>query len=226
MGFIVLTYICVLVSGDSDELGLGENEGLSFGREEGVLRAVLLHLHHVETGLVLVQRLEDNHLSRRHVDTRSEHKATPGRRATPPLRNRRCLPGPGCCCRPCCWSAWVCWTTLPVSSSELQCSENQGACTSCFLEVKTKHKKAVLIHFDDHAAPFTRLFWTFKLIFTMSTKQQETVGQAPPVAISHFFLLPAATNLNLKLKKWKKKCLQTLCLRKKNPHWCPKFLCF
>lgn len=77
MGFIMLTYICVLVSSDSDELGLGENEGLSFGREEGVLRAVLLHLHHVETGLVLVQRLEDNHLSRRHVDTRSEHKATP-----------------------------------------------------------------------------------------------------------------------------------------------------
>lgn len=105
MGFIMLTYICVLVSSDSDELGLGEDEGLSFGREEGVLRAVLLHLHHVETGLVLVQRLEDNHLSRRHVDTRSEHKATPGRRATLPLRNRRCLPGPGCCCRPCCWSA-------------------------------------------------------------------------------------------------------------------------
>lgn len=107
MVFIVATYICVLVSSDSDELGLWENEGLGFGREEGVLRAVLLHLHHVETGLVLVQRLEDNHLSRRHVDTRSEHKPTPGCKATLPQRIRRCLPGPGCCCCPCCWSALV-----------------------------------------------------------------------------------------------------------------------
>lgn len=61
------THICVLVSSDGDELCLGENEGLSFGREEGVLSAVLLHLHHVQARLVLVQRLEDNHLSRRHT---------------------------------------------------------------------------------------------------------------------------------------------------------------
>lgn len=70
--FVILTYICVLVSSDGNELSLWENEGLSFGREEGVLRAVLLHFHHVQTRLVLVQRLEDNHLSRRHEDTQSE----------------------------------------------------------------------------------------------------------------------------------------------------------
>lgn len=64
VAFMILTYICVLVSGDGDELCLGENEGLSFGREEGVLRTVLLHLHHVQARLVLVQRLEDDHLSR------------------------------------------------------------------------------------------------------------------------------------------------------------------
>lgn len=66
--FIVSTHICVLVSSDGDELRLREDEGLSLGREEGVLRAVLLHLHHVQARLVLVQRLEDDHLRRRHTE--------------------------------------------------------------------------------------------------------------------------------------------------------------
>lgn len=59
------THVCVLVGGDGDELGLREDEGLSFGGKEGLLGAVLLHLHDVETRLVLVQRLEDDHLGRK-----------------------------------------------------------------------------------------------------------------------------------------------------------------
>lgn len=59
------THICVLVSRDSDELGLREDEGLSFGGLEGILRAVLLDLHDVETRLVLMEGLEHDHLERR-----------------------------------------------------------------------------------------------------------------------------------------------------------------
>lgn len=60
-----MTYICVLISGDGDELRLREDKGLSFGREEGILRTVLLHLHDVKTRLILVQRLEHYHLEER-----------------------------------------------------------------------------------------------------------------------------------------------------------------
>lgn len=63
---IAATYICVLIGCDGDELRLREDEGLSFGREEGILCAVLLHLHDVETRLVLVERLEHDHLERTH----------------------------------------------------------------------------------------------------------------------------------------------------------------
>lgn len=56
------TYICVLISSDSDELSLREDKGLGFGREEGVLGAVFFHLHDVQTRLVFMERLEDYHL--------------------------------------------------------------------------------------------------------------------------------------------------------------------
>lgn len=61
-----MTYICVLISSDSDELSLWEDEGLSFGWKEGILRAVLLNLHDVKTRLVFVEWLEHDHLERRH----------------------------------------------------------------------------------------------------------------------------------------------------------------
>lgn len=57
-----MTHICVLISSDSDELSLLEDEDLSFGGEEGIVRAVLLHLHDVKTWLVLMKRLEHDHL--------------------------------------------------------------------------------------------------------------------------------------------------------------------
>lgn len=38
---------------------------MSFGGKEGLLGAVLLHLHDVETRLVFVQRLQDDHLERK-----------------------------------------------------------------------------------------------------------------------------------------------------------------
>lgn len=64
--FFIMTYICVLVGSDSDELRLGEDEGLSFGWKEGIVGALLLRLHNVQTRLVLVERLKNDHLKRRH----------------------------------------------------------------------------------------------------------------------------------------------------------------
>lgn len=52
-----LPYIRVLVSRDCDELSLGESECLHAARLAGVLRAVLVHFHHMQAGLVLVQGL-------------------------------------------------------------------------------------------------------------------------------------------------------------------------
>lgn len=50
-------YIGVLVGGDGDELSLGESECLHAAWLAGVLRAVLVHFHHMQAGLVLVQGL-------------------------------------------------------------------------------------------------------------------------------------------------------------------------
>lgn len=58
-------YIGVLVGGDRYELGLGEGEGLHSARLVGVLRPVFVHLHHMQAGLVLVEGLQNHHLSGR-----------------------------------------------------------------------------------------------------------------------------------------------------------------
>lgn len=50
-------YIGVLVGGDGDELSLGESERLHAAGLAGVLRAVLVHFHHMQAGLVLMQGL-------------------------------------------------------------------------------------------------------------------------------------------------------------------------
>jgi hypothetical protein len=50
-------YIRVLVGGDSDELSLRKSERLDSAWLAGVLCAILIHFHHVQTGLVLVQGL-------------------------------------------------------------------------------------------------------------------------------------------------------------------------
>lgn len=59
-----VTYICILISSNSDELSLREDERLSFRREEGVLRAILLYLHDVKTRLVFMEGLENYHLEK------------------------------------------------------------------------------------------------------------------------------------------------------------------
>lgn len=56
-------YIGVLVGGDGDELSLGKSECLHAAGLAGVLRAVLVHFHHMQAGLVLVQGLQNHHLS-------------------------------------------------------------------------------------------------------------------------------------------------------------------
>lgn len=50
-------YIGVLVGGDGDELSFGESERLHAAGLAGVLCAVLVHFHHMQAGLVLVQGL-------------------------------------------------------------------------------------------------------------------------------------------------------------------------
>lgn len=59
------SYIGVLVGGDGDELSLGESECLHAAGLAGVLGAVLVHFHHMQAGLVLVQGLQNHHLSGR-----------------------------------------------------------------------------------------------------------------------------------------------------------------
>ena len=49
----------VLVGGDGHELGLCEGDGLKVLRLRHVLR-LRVHVHHMETGLVLVHRVEDD----------------------------------------------------------------------------------------------------------------------------------------------------------------------
>lgn len=58
-------YVRVLVGGDRDELRFWESERLHAAGLAGVLRAVLVHFHHMQAGLVLVQGLQNHHLSRR-----------------------------------------------------------------------------------------------------------------------------------------------------------------
>lgn len=55
-------YIGVLVGSDSYELSLWKSEALSLYVIVIVLHPVLRHLHDVQPRLVLVQRLQDNHL--------------------------------------------------------------------------------------------------------------------------------------------------------------------
>lgn len=68
------SYIGVLVGGDGDELRLREGESLHSPWLAAVLRAVLVHLHHMEPGLVLMERLEDHHLERGVEEARISNK--------------------------------------------------------------------------------------------------------------------------------------------------------
>lgn len=55
-------YISVLVGSHSYKLVLWKGEALSLHVTADVLHPVLRHLHDVQPGLVLMQRLQDNHL--------------------------------------------------------------------------------------------------------------------------------------------------------------------
>lgn len=57
-------HISVLVGSDGYELGLRKGEALSLYITANVLHPVLRHLHDVKPRLVLVQRLQDNHLGK------------------------------------------------------------------------------------------------------------------------------------------------------------------
>lgn len=56
------SYICVLVGSDSYKLGLWKVEALRLHVTANVLHPILRHLHDVQPWLVLMQRLQDNHL--------------------------------------------------------------------------------------------------------------------------------------------------------------------
>lgn len=55
-------YVSVLVGSDGYKLGLWKGEALRLHVTADVLHSGLCHLHDVQPGLVLVQRLQDNHL--------------------------------------------------------------------------------------------------------------------------------------------------------------------
>ncbi len=57
-----VTYICILVSSDGNELSLREDKRLSFRGQKGILRSILFHLHDVKTWLVFMERLQHYHL--------------------------------------------------------------------------------------------------------------------------------------------------------------------
>lgn len=57
-----MTHVCVLIGCDGYELGLWEDEGLGLGGEEEVLRTILLHFDDVQPWLVLMKRLQNDHL--------------------------------------------------------------------------------------------------------------------------------------------------------------------
>lgn len=57
-------YISVLVGGDSYKLGLWKGEALRLHVTADVLHPILRHLHDVQSWLVLMQRLQDNHLNK------------------------------------------------------------------------------------------------------------------------------------------------------------------
>ncbi len=55
-------YISVLIGSDSYKLGLWKGEALALNVSANVLHPILRHLHDVQPRLVLMQRLQDNHL--------------------------------------------------------------------------------------------------------------------------------------------------------------------
>lgn len=67
-------YVGVLVGCDGHELRLCEGERLDSSWLAGVLCPVLVHFHHMEPRLVLVERLENHHLESR-AKTRLRHAA-------------------------------------------------------------------------------------------------------------------------------------------------------
>lgn len=75
-------YIGVLIGGDRYELRLREGEGLHSARLVGILRPVFVHLHHMQAWLVLVEGLQNHHLSGR-------GKAGRGPREEEQIRARR-----------------------------------------------------------------------------------------------------------------------------------------
>ena len=59
---LLFPYVCILISCDGNELCFWESERLKVSGVTGVLTAVLLHLHHIQPGLVFMQGLHDHHL--------------------------------------------------------------------------------------------------------------------------------------------------------------------
>lgn len=56
------SYIGILISCDGNELRFCEGESLDSSWLAGVLCPILVYFHHMEPGLVLVERLENHHL--------------------------------------------------------------------------------------------------------------------------------------------------------------------
>lgn len=55
-------YVCILVSCDRHELRFGKGKGLHSALLICVFSAILVHLDHMQPGLVLVKRLQNHHL--------------------------------------------------------------------------------------------------------------------------------------------------------------------
>lgn len=60
--FFFPPYISILIRGDRDKLRLRESESLHPSGLARVLGSVLVHLHHMQSRLVFMQRLQDHHL--------------------------------------------------------------------------------------------------------------------------------------------------------------------
>lgn len=58
-------HLCILVGGHSNKLGFLESKDMRIGRVTGCLWLSIIHLNNVQSGLVLMEGLEHNHLKER-----------------------------------------------------------------------------------------------------------------------------------------------------------------
>lgn len=145
----ICSYVRVLIRGDGDELRLCEGESLDSAWLAAVLCPVLVYFHHMEPGLVFMERLENNHLEVEEKKITADSSLKIICCAQKNISNSKkkkikikltievsaFFPLPVLCCsrRLCCLSASVSQMIFPDASSAHPCLESPGACKPCFL---------------------------------------------------------------------------------------------